>query len=524
MSMLVKVASALWIVLVVLGSGAHASARPSLNTQRLDHYVMRMMDAYDVPGVGLAVVEDGEITYVRGYGVRDVTTRAPVTPDTQFATGSVTKSFTALGMMLVVEEGLVDLDAPVVRYLPEFRLADPVATQAVTVRHLLTHTSGLARDDASSFDPQITRPEIVATAATTPLVGRPGDRFEYSNVNTVIAGVIVERLTGTSWEAFTRERILEPLGMTAASLSIPELKQQHDFASPHEPDVLRGVRTTEFLATRADAPAGALNASAAEMARYVRFQLMDAPPLVSRASLSEMHRGQIAAPGANLSGEIYAQAREVAAHPGRVPPPLVTNAEYGLYWAVERFLGERLVQHGGNSTGFTANVTLLPERRSGVVILTNADRADYFVETLRLHVAELLLGRPGPNVHAVLQAQLRVLGQDNTSRRADLESARTYRPARGELSAFAATYRSLGSPEPTRVVVVGRRALRLESGLQGVRFEVELLPLGGGRFLSNSQPLVGYVVRFVGEAEERRIELETPIGALPVATNRPVGN
>jgi CubicO group peptidase (beta-lactamase class C family) len=396
MSMLIKVASALWIVLVVVGPGAHASTHPSLNTQQLDRYVMRMMDAYDVPGVGLAVVEDGEITYVRGYGVRDVTTRSPVTPDTQFATGSVTKSFTALGVMLLVEEGLIDLDAPVVRYLPEFRLTEPAATRGVTVRHLLTHTSGLARDEASSFDLQITRPEIVTLAATTPLIGRPGERFEYSNVNTVIAGVIIERLTGESWEAFTRERILEPLGMTAASLSIPELKQQRDFAFPHELDVLHGVRTTEFLTTRADAPAGALNSSAAEMAHYVRFQLGGGAPLVFRESIDKMHRGQIAAPDANLPGDVYAQAREVVAHPERIPPPLVTDAEYGFYWAVERFLGERVVQHGGNSIGFTANVTLLPEHRAGVVILTNADRADYFVETLRLHVAELLLGRPAP--------------------------------------------------------------------------------------------------------------------------------
>ena len=500
-----------------------AFAQPPFDTAQLDTFVEEMMEAYDVPGVGLAVVEDGEISYVRGYGVRNVTTGAPVLPDTQFAIGSTTKSFTALGVMLLVEEGRVDLDAPVTTYLPEFRLSDPEATRAATVRHLLSHTTGLVRTDASTFDTSVTPADIIEAAATTQLAGKPGEVFVYSNVNTIIAGEIIERVTSRSWETFTRERILKPLDMTTATLSIDELEQQDNVALPHVLDVLKGLQPTDFLTLGADAPAGAVNASAAEMARYVRFQLGDGAPLVSQASLMKMHEGQVAALDFNLPGIIAAQARAGAARPEDVPPALVTEAEYGLGWGVERFLGAKLVQHGGNVTGLTANVTLLPESRSGVVVLANADAANTFMEAVRLHVAQLLLGRPGDDVNATLQAQLEVLGQDNASRRADLNAARTYQPERGELTALAATYQSLADPQPTRVRVVGDRTLRLESGFQSIRFSAELLPLGGNRFIATSQPLTGYVVRFAQGAGERTIEMETVQGALPLATRRLTG-
>ena len=149
------------------------TTQPSFDSAGLDTFITQMMKDYDVPGVGLAIVENGDITYTKGYGVRDVATAAPVTPDTQFSIGSVTKSFTALGMMVLVDEGLVDLDAPVTAYIPEFELSEPEATETVTVRNLLSHTTGLVRTDASSFDLSVTTEDIIAAAATTPLVGKP---------------------------------------------------------------------------------------------------------------------------------------------------------------------------------------------------------------------------------------------------------------------------------------------------------------------------------------------------------------
>ena len=278
-----------------------------------------------------------------------------------------------------------------------------------------------------------------------------------------------------------------------------------------------GLRTADYLALGADAPAGAVNASAAEMARYVQFQLGNGAPLLSQENLAEMHRGQVAAPDFNLPGMVADLARATAARPKDVPLALVTDEQYGFFWATERFLGQTLVQHGGNVTGGTANVTLLPEKRSGVVILANADGANFFMEAVRLHVAELLLGRSQPDVNATLQAQLKVLGQDNATLQADRKAARTYQPKAGELTSLAGTYKSLADPEPTRVEVAGARALRLESGFQSVRFSVELLPLGKNRFMATSQPLTGAVFKFAESAKECTLKLETFGGAVPLA-------
>jgi CubicO group peptidase (beta-lactamase class C family) len=504
--------AALWI----LCTGAFA--QPSFDTAQLDAFVTRMMADYDVPGVGLAVIEDGEISYLRGYGVRDVTTGALVTPDTQFAIGSVTKSFTSLGIMVLVNEGLVDLDAPVTDYLPEFKLSDPASTRTVTIRNLLTHTTGLVRTDASTLDVSISAEDIITAAATTPLVGAPGETFVYSNVNAILAGEIIKRVSGVSWETFTRERVLQPLGMNTATFSVAELQEQRNIAAPHVLDVMRGgVQTTDYLALGADVPAGAVNASAAEMARYVRFQLGDGVPLLSKGNLKEMHKGQIAASDFNLPGIIAAQADAVTGQSEDVPPSLVTDEEYGFYWGVETFLEQRLVQHGGNTTGMTANVTLLPERRSGVVILANVDGANIFMEVVRLHVAEVLLGRRDVDVNATLQTQLEVLGQDNASLEADREAARSYQPQAGELSPLVGTYKSLADPEPTQVEVANERTLTLESGFQEVRFKVDLVPLGENRFMATGQPLTGVVVKFTEDAKERTIELESLLGAVPLA-------
>lgn len=501
------------------GKPAGSAAQPALNTAQLDAFVRRMMQEYGVPGVGLAIVENGRISYTKGYGVRNVTTRTPVTPDTQFPIGSVTKSFTALDMMVLVNEGLVSLDAPVTTYIPEFKLSSPASTRTVTVRNLLTQTTGLTRTDASTFDPKITAKDIIATAATTPLVGKPGEKFVYSNVNAIIAGEIIRRVSGQSWEAFTHQRVLQRLGMNTATLSIDALKILPDIATPHEPDVKNGgSKPTDYLLLGADAPAGAVNASAAEMARYMLFQLGNGSPLISQASLNEMHKGQVAAPDFNLPGVFAQLANKMAAKSVRVPASLVTNEQYGFYWGVERFLGEQIVQHGGNVTGATANVTLLPNQRSGVVILANIEGANTFMEAVRLHVAEVLLGRSDPDVNAVLQAQLNVLNQDNASIAADRQAARTYQPQVGELSALTGTYKSLADPKPTLVKDVDQRTLRLESGFQGIRFTVDLVALGNNRFMATGQPIIGSVVKFGEREGKRTVELEGLTGSTPLAT------
>jgi len=178
-----------------------------------DALTLRLMSTHNVPGAALALIKDGSIVLEKGYGFRDLAAQAPVTIATLFNIGSISKSFTALGVAQLVDQHQVDLDAPVIRYIPDLRLSDPLATQVVT---LLSQTSGLPADEQSPQQVPATRDGIVSEFASMPITAQPGTRFQYCSRSIVLAAYVLERITDQSWEAFTRTHIFAPLGMTSA--------------------------------------------------------------------------------------------------------------------------------------------------------------------------------------------------------------------------------------------------------------------------------------------------------------------
>jgi CubicO group peptidase (beta-lactamase class C family) len=166
-----------------------------------DDLILGLMSREIVHGVALALIKDGRIVLEKGYGFRDLETQAPVTTATLFNIGSISKSFTALGIAQLVDQQQVDLDAPVIKYIPELRLGDPQAARTMTLRQLLSHSSGLPADE--QWPPQVpaTREGIVAEFASMPITAPPGTRFQYCSRCIVLAAYILERVTGKSWEA-----------------------------------------------------------------------------------------------------------------------------------------------------------------------------------------------------------------------------------------------------------------------------------------------------------------------------------
>jgi CubicO group peptidase (beta-lactamase class C family) len=486
-----------------------AAPATSVDTAAIDAYVAKMLETYAVPGAAIALVLPDGSTYTRGYGVRDTGAGKPVTADTQFAIASVTKSFTALGVMLLVDEGTVDLDAPVTTYLPEFRLSDPAMTPRVTVRHLLMHASGMERNNAATGNPTITRDQVVALAAETPLVAAPGEKYVYSNVNTVVAGRIIEVVSGQSWEEFTRERILTPLGMTSATLSTTAMQQQPDFALPHELDLIAGMVPGTPFEPYAEAPAGGINASANEMLRYLQLQLGDgrieSKALLPPESLAELHRTQIAT---DETSQGSGAARRAAEQGVPAPETLISDFGYGLYWYTERFQGHRVVEHDGQAPGYSASMSFAPDEGVGVVVLTNAAYAFGFVESVRLHVLEELLNvAPRHDTQAIIEAQLALEGRDLASVRAPIEAVRSYTADPAQLEALSGTYTNLAAPEPAMVTVVDGRALRLELESPTGPLSLDLLPVAADRFLINTPPYRGFPVEFKADAEGTLVTL-----------------
>jgi CubicO group peptidase (beta-lactamase class C family) len=264
----------------------------------LDTVVREAMDEWQVPGLALAVARDGE-DCVRAYGLRDAEAGLPVTGDTQFILCSVTKSFTALGLAMLVDEGRLDWAKPVRDYLPEFRLHDAAATESVTVIDLLCHRTGLPRHDWVWMPGDISRAEMLAALRYLEPSKDIRAAYQYCNLGYVAAGM--ERISGQTWEDFTRERIMKPLGMVHTGFSDADLERAPDSARPYI--VHDQEKPGEFTRRRArlwpiaDTPAGGINVAASDMARYMRLYLddgkVDGAPLVSSARVKALYEPRV---------------------------------------------------------------------------------------------------------------------------------------------------------------------------------------------------------------------------------------
>lgn len=365
-------------------TAAAASISPDL-LDRIDAFVDSERSGSRIPGAALAIVHDGRIVAVRSYGSRGG--GVPVTAATAFPIGSLTKSFTAVLVRQLVDAGRVEVDAPVQRYLPWFTLADAQAARQITVRHLLNQTSGLSRADGmrAIIDADGADIDTLARRVTTLTpTAAPGERYQYSNLNYVLLGALVQAVEGKTWSELVRLRILEPLDM------------QHSGSMTNEPSGLSAVHRYVFgvpVATRLSispglAPTGALVASADNMARYLAMML----------------QGGQAARGPVLSTTATTAMLTPASPPGA---SALLGSEFRYRYAEGWFVGPFGAApdarwHLGNLASFAAWMVLLPEQRLGVVVLLNANSELPFFEAnsafsrIPVGVVNLLAGQPTP--------------------------------------------------------------------------------------------------------------------------------
>jgi len=323
----------------------------------LDELLEATMRDWKVPGMAALVIQDGEVVHARGYGLRDVERSSSVTPETIFAIGSCSKAFTATAMAMLADEGKLDWETPIREYLPDFRLKDPVATEGMTAFDLLTHRGGLAGHELMWYGSPFSRRELYERLRHLEPDRGFRSRFEYSNLSYMVAGVLIEALSGLTWEQFVRERIFTPLGMHDSNVSVEETTQTNNHALPYgEKD--GEVRPIPFRNLDAVGPAGSINSTVLDMAKWVMLQLNGGKhgdaQLVSEGQLAKVHTAQIVM-------EAPAKYEEM---------PL---ACYGLGWAVFPYRGHKLIWHSGGIDGFIALTSFLPAQRSGVVILSNLD-------------------------------------------------------------------------------------------------------------------------------------------------------
>jgi CubicO group peptidase (beta-lactamase class C family) len=339
-----------------------------------DAVVDKAIADFKVPGLAIAVVKDGEVIYARGFGRRDLEKGLPVTPKTLFAIGSCTKAFTTFVMGTLVDQGKLDWDTPVRTYLPGLRMSDPIATESITPRDLVTHRSGLPRHDLFWYNTKLTGKDVFARLAhfepTEPLRGK----FQYNNMMFMLAGHLVETIDGRPWEDAVRARIFRPLGMDSSNFSVLDSQKSDDFARPYDEQEGK-VRVIPFRDITSVGPAGSINSSVGEMARWVAVHThggkLDGKAIISPAVLNELHTPQMTLGQPSTKKEI-------------------SPASYAMGWMVDTYRGHRRAHHGGGIDGFTANTCLFPDDGMGLVVLTNKDGTP-LPELITRHASDRLL-------------------------------------------------------------------------------------------------------------------------------------
>jgi CubicO group peptidase (beta-lactamase class C family) len=323
-----------------------------------DQFVESVMKSWRVPGVAVAIVKDGKVVLAKGYGLRNVQAKLPVTAETLFAIGSSTKAFTTMAMGILVEEGKLAWDEPVTNYLPAFELKDKLAGEGMTPRDLVTHRSGLPRHDLVWYNANGSRAELVAALKYLEPNESFREKFQYQNLMFLTAGHLAAEVAGMSWEDVLRTRILDPLGMKTTNFAVAVSQKGRDFATPY---TLREKIAIDipFRVIDTVGPAGSINSSATDMAKWLQLNLglgaIDGKRIVAARQVQDMHRPQMV----------------IQTFPGLFEDPEIQQPTYGLGWFVESYRGRKRVHHGGAIDGFMAQVSFLPAEAIGVVVLTN---------------------------------------------------------------------------------------------------------------------------------------------------------
>jgi CubicO group peptidase (beta-lactamase class C family) len=366
-------------LLLLSGTPASGQAQPPPEALKgLDAYIGKGLTDWEIPGLAIAVVKGDEVVFLKGYGVREAGKAEKVDGQTLFGIGSATKSFTAAAVGLLVDEKKMAWDDPVTKHLPDFQLHDAGLTSQVTLRDLLSHRTGLPRANGtllSGYD----RAETARRMRYLKPVAGLRSQFTYNNQMYLVAGLSLEAAAKTGWDSFIRDRLFAPLGMKASNTSVTALARASNVAQPHA-SIGGAVRRLPFNNNDSIAPAGAINSNAGEMANWVRLFLnrgaFGGKQLLSPQVVRALQSQQTVIQFGPLSERLF---------------PSTHFQGYGLGWFVRDYRGRKVVEHGGNVDGMTAQVGMLPEENIGVVILSNMNGTPFPV-ALMYRVFDLFLG------------------------------------------------------------------------------------------------------------------------------------
>ena len=403
-----------------------STSSTSSTTSGLDSTLADIFALDLAPGMSIAVVRDTQVIYAKGFGWADVESQRPVTPETIFYIASTTKSFTGLAAVLLDEQGRLDLDAPLSRYLPTAKLQAPLDPDSITLRALLSHTHGIDNDGPivfrTAFSGEHTNDRLIALLASHP-PAKTGRGYEYGNIGYNVAALAMDATTGESWRDVLQRTIFEPLGMTSTSAYVSRMPRER-LAQPYRREPTGFARAPYNKGDANMQAAGGLVSSAVDMARWLEAHLnggvVDGRRVFPATAIAETHRRQ-----ATLS------------HTAR---GFAVNG-YGFGWQIGTLGADTLLTHGGGFLGFTTSMSFMPQRRIGVIVMTNENGTGFLLAELASRAVYSRLIN-GEGVSADSLARLRTEAEGFRERVAADRARRAARPQTlpFPLEAYAGTY------------------------------------------------------------------------------------
>ena len=440
------------------GAGSPAATALPDRLDTLDAYVERVRERFDVPGIAVAIVKNGEVVLERGYGVKDLESGEPVDARTLFAIASNTKAFTSAALSMLADEGKLELEDRVIDHLPWFRMADPYITREMRVRDLLVHRSGLplgAGDLLYWPTSDYSTREVAERLAQVPIEGGFREKYAYDNILFGVAQLVVEEVSGQSYQDFLQRRIFDRLGMADTRFNSDHLLDTDNVATGYSKADFTELVPAPRVSWHNVSGAGGLYSSVHDLTNWVRVQL---------------DQGVIAGEGEDAE-RLFSEERQRAmwqmVTPIPVNKPAVPELEpaqpnfrgYGEGWSLGDFRGEKLVWHTGGWPGFVSRITLVPEHELGVIVLTSAESGAAF-NAITHEVIDAFLQAPA---HDWIDAYAAARGNQEEKAEKDWQAHLEARDPRSRpslpLSGYADTYRDAWYGDV--VIREGRDGLRI---------------------------------------------------------------
>jgi CubicO group peptidase (beta-lactamase class C family) len=351
--------------LITLMAPATAQKNKGDKDQRLvglDAKFQSLFVEWKTPGFAVAIVEKNKVVYAKGFGYRDYENKIPVTPNTLFAIGSCTKAFTSSLLGLLRNENKVDIDRSPRIYLPELKFFNNEMDNSITIRDMMCHRTGLPRHDFSwYYFPTDSRDSLMRRIQFQEPSAGIREKYQYNNFMFMLQGLIVEKVTGKTWDDNVLERFFKPLGMSGSNLSIESFEKSDDAAIGYKLRNDSIFEKVDYYHIRAMSPAGSINSSVNDMAKWVITWINGGK-----------FEGKEIIPASYVSEAISSQMVASAALPSIEHPDLYLS-NYGFGWLLSSYRGHYQVQHGGAIDGFSALTCFFPSDSIGIIVLVNQD-------------------------------------------------------------------------------------------------------------------------------------------------------